>query len=590
LTLEQFFTTVRNSGLLGEAQLDEIVREVGGARKPPDPTTLAAALVKRGLLTTWQTEKLLSGVQKGFFLGKHKLLRLVASGGMSSVFEAEHLLLHRRVALKVLPKGLVGESSYLERFYREARAVARLNHPNIIRGFDVGQDGEHHYFVMEFVKGTSLENLVAKSGPLPFDQAIEMIRQAALGLDHAHKAGLVHRDIKPANLLLDHEGTVKLLDLGLVRSLAHDEDGEASLTRVHDESVLGTVDYLSPEQAIDSHDVDIRSDIYSLGCTFYFLLTGAPPFARGTLAERLLAHQTRSPAPLATLRPDIPEALSQVVARMMAKRPEDRFQVPDEVSNVLRALLRKPPDSRSNREEAASPSKPHSRLSAQGGKLRAPARKAVSPEEPIATARNSKATSLPRPSRSTSRPAESPRPPILIANPATIDGRSTPPLSECWERWARVFETLEARRIPHLPLGEASYQLIYENLLLACRTSAVSADQATREKLGQIEDLVAPWLSIQSLRSILAGDMKPSIAGRFHELDRTMRIRSYLAIHGRVFLKVVASVVAATLIWSNLPLSSPVPAVTRVSISLLNDARQAIRKIAYINDLINEKK
>src|SRR5262249_52572202 len=190
-----------------------------------------------------------------------------------------HVLLRRLVALKVLPLYQTHNSTMVERFYREARAIASLNHPNIVRAHDLDRDHKRHYLVMEYVHGPSLQDLVGTHGPLEPDRAANYLAQAALGLQHAHAHGWVHRDIKPANLLLDRQGVLKVLDLGLARLL---NDHRDLLTKEHDNNgILGTIDYLSPEQALNTHDVDIRSDIYSLGATFYFVLTGQPPFAGG---------------------------------------------------------------------------------------------------------------------------------------------------------------------------------------------------------------------------------------------------------------------------------------------------------------------
>jgi eukaryotic-like serine/threonine-protein kinase len=502
LTLEQFVSVVKESRLVSHASLAASLRQLSGEAGEPDPSKLADDLVARGELTTWQADKLLGGIHQGFFLGKHKLLRLLASGSMSAVYEAEHVLMQRRVALKILPRSLVGEASFLERFYREARAVARLNHPNIIKGFDVGQDGDTHYFVMEFVQGSTLQNLVEASGPLPIEDAVEMIRQAALGLEHAHQAGLVHRDVKPANLLRDLEGTVKILDLGLVRSQPNENDADAGLTRLHDEAVLGTVDYLSPEQAIDSHTVDIRSDVYSLGCTFYFLLTGAPPFAVGTLTERLMAHQSRSPTPLAMLRRDTPDSLSPIVDRMLAKRPQDRYQSPGEVANVLHDWLSTRASSSAIRGAPVSLS--ISAATPEARETRPEA--AVDPEK---------------------APSPSPAPTPSLS------------LSESWVRWTKVVESIGLGAFGP-KVDETFYKRIYEDLLLVCRVSFPDADEPTRRTLRRIEDLVAPWPTLRSLRSILQSEMSETILLRLQEIDRVVRIRSRGNLWRRFLRKVFA--------------------------------------------------
>ena len=211
-------------------------------------------------------------------LGKYRLLQLLGAGGMSSVYLAENTTLHQRVAIKVLPIKRVEQSSFLARFRREAQMAFRLSHQNVARAFDLDQVGEIHLIVMEYVDGIDLHAKVKQQGPLPVHEAVEYLRQAALGLHHAHEEGLVHRDVKPSNLILDRKGTVKILDLGL--AFAGDDEEAASITREHDERVLGTADYLAPEQATDSHTADRRSDIYALGCTLHYLLVGRAPFAQ----------------------------------------------------------------------------------------------------------------------------------------------------------------------------------------------------------------------------------------------------------------------------------------------------------------------
>lgn len=333
LSADAFLSGLRSSGLIPNDQLEPLLKDVTA----DDAESLAEQLVSRGTLTRWQADKLLQGRHKGFFLGKYRLLSLLGKGGMSAVYLAEHVLMRRRCAVKVLPFKRNNDSSYLGRFHREAQAIASLDHPNIVRAYDVDHemDGDTpiHFLVMEYVEGRSLHEVIQQDGVLSFDRAADYIRQAADGLQYAHKAGLVHRDIKPGNLLLDRNGVVRILDLGLARFSAEGDDH--SLTVAHDEKVLGTADYLAPEQALDSHKVDSRADIYSLGCTLYFLLTASPPFTEGTLAQRLMAHQTKSPPPLGEKRPDVPTSLAAIAMKMMAKRPEDRYQSAAEVSEVL---------------------------------------------------------------------------------------------------------------------------------------------------------------------------------------------------------------------------------------------------------------
>jgi hypothetical protein len=324
---------VQKSGVADEARLAAYlaqISETGGL--PSEPSKAAGVLVHEGLLTYFQAEQLLQGKWRRFNIGKYKVLERLGSGGMGQVFLCEHKLMRRRVAVKVLPTAKATDEASLGRFYREARAVAAVDHPNIVRAFDIDQDGNLHFLVMEYVDGTNLQDLIKRFGPVDVLRACHYIYGAAVGLQHAHEMGLVHRDIKPGNILLDRSGVIKILDMGLARFF-HDESDE--LTKKYDENILGTADYLSPEQAEDSHSVDIRTDIYSLGATFYFLLTGSQPFPDGSIPQKLIWHRNRDPRPIQSLRPEVPEGVVAIVSKMMAKKPEDRFQTPAEVMAAL---------------------------------------------------------------------------------------------------------------------------------------------------------------------------------------------------------------------------------------------------------------
>lgn len=341
ITAERIQDLIEKSRLVEPAPLqaafDEIKAKFDG-KLPDDPVAVCKALEDMHLITRWQSEKLLQGKYKGFFLGKHKLLGHLGSGGMSSVYLAEHLGMKHKRAIKVLPKSKIGNNSYLERFQREAKAIASLNHPNIVRAYDLDNERDTHYLVMEFVEGADMQTLVRKHGPLPFIVAANYISQAARGLQHAHDKGLVHRDVKPANLLVDRQGHVKVLDLGLALFA---EEVDASLTMEYNDKVLGTADYLAPEQAINSHNVDFRADMYSLGCTLYFLLTGQPPFPEGSIASRIIKHQNQMPTDVRKIRPKCPGELEGICVKMMQKDPKFRYASCEQIAQVLDTWIEK---------------------------------------------------------------------------------------------------------------------------------------------------------------------------------------------------------------------------------------------------------
>jgi serine/threonine protein kinase len=332
VSADRFLDALRQSGLLASEMFDAQVRRSAAEGPPEDARELADRFVRDGLLTSYQAERLLQGQWQSLLIaGKYAVLAPLGVGGMGQVYLTEHLVMRRRSAVKVLPARLTADPSAIERFQREARAVAALDHPNIVRAYDIDTADDLHFLVMEYVDGVSLQELVARSGPIEPAAAANYVAQAACGLQHAHEAGWVHRDIKPANLLLDRTGTVKVLDLGLARLLADDTEPLTGAT-----DALGTADYLAPEQASNSHAADIRADVYSLGATLYFLLAGRPPFPEGTPAQKVLWHQTKRPQPIRDLRPDVPAGLAAVLDRMMPKDPVDRYATPLDVAVALK--------------------------------------------------------------------------------------------------------------------------------------------------------------------------------------------------------------------------------------------------------------
>jgi len=277
---------------------------------------------------------------------RYRVIEFIGAGGMGDVFLAEHRLMERKVALKVLHRRLTSNPNAIDRFRFEVRAAGKLTHPNIVTAYDADQAGDLHFLAMEYVDGISLDRHVQTRGVLTVRDACNVIRQAAEGLRHAHEKKMVHRDIKPANLMAVNRGPVKILDFGLARFfseqqplgevLVEETKGRADLTA--DGLILGTPDYIAPEQVGDAKNADIRADIYSLGCTFYYLLTGRPPFATGSVAQRLRAHRKQLATPLAELRPDVPPELVAIVEKMMEKKPADRFQDPKELVDALKAF------------------------------------------------------------------------------------------------------------------------------------------------------------------------------------------------------------------------------------------------------------
>ncbi len=328
----------------------------------PEARALAKELLARNLLTAYQLNQILAGKGQSLIAGPYRIEERLGEGGNAQVFKARHYRHRRVVALKVIrPERLRDNPVAVQRFIREASAAATLSHPNVVRAYDVGDEGEVYYFAMQFLEGVDLARLVKKQGPLELPRACDYVLQAARGLQHIHEHNLVHRDIKPSNLMVsvradpsagplisDPElrtslfGTIKVLDLGLAR-LDEDPnvpDQQTALTLLG--TVMGTPDYMAPEQALHSRNADIRSDIYSLGCTFFFMLTGQPPFPGGDAIQKMLKHQLEEPPAIQLLRPGVPAAVIAILKRMLAKAREDRFQTPAELVDALEAFLAAP--------------------------------------------------------------------------------------------------------------------------------------------------------------------------------------------------------------------------------------------------------
>ncbi|MBY0523593.1 MAG: serine/threonine protein kinase [Gemmataceae bacterium] len=329
---EEFLELVRKAEVADDRLLDTSLERINAPEPPKTLRELADKLIEAGILTKHQSSLLLKGSWNQFRIGPYRILERLGFGATSNVYLCKHQASNERVAVKVLAAMQAKDPKALKRFFREAKAAAPLDHPNLVRVRDADWDGETNFIVMDFVDGSSIQDIVQQFGPMDIYRAAFYMRQAAQGLQYAHEAGLVHRDIKPGNLLIDRTGKVKILDMGLARFA--DEEGIEALTQGE---VLGSPEYLAPEQARDSHNVDIRADIYALGAVFYFMLTGkAPYFEEKSAAGRLLSKAKRPPKPIQSLRSEVPDALVAVVDTMMAKDPAERYQDPQEVASALK--------------------------------------------------------------------------------------------------------------------------------------------------------------------------------------------------------------------------------------------------------------
>ena len=334
-TRYEFFTALAESELLSVyqfAKADGIVPEsVESARES------AQLLVGAKMLTPFQSERLLAGRSDGFLLGQHVIQEQVGKGSVGRVYRATHRTMNRTVAIKVMSADVTRTGTARQNFQREVRAAAKLNHPNIITAYDANEVGDRFYLVLEFVDGPTLDALVRQRGPLPWPEACELVRQVALGLQHAHEHGMVHRDIKPANLLVARTSAggcvVKIADFGIAKFTP------PTRTSSPGANLTGTPDYISPEQAHHPHLVDHRADLYSLGCVLYFLLAGRPPFPDGTTEEKVRRHVHEMPAPILQLRPDVPPPVAELLARLLAKNPNHRPPTAAEVAARLDALV-----------------------------------------------------------------------------------------------------------------------------------------------------------------------------------------------------------------------------------------------------------
>ena len=458
---DDLLQALRVSGLFPPEQFEEFLRDLD----PPgaDAAALLKHLIRTERVTRYQIKKVIHSKTADLIVGDYIVSDKLGEGGMGKVFRARKGGIGDTVALKVVRAALVANPTVRGRFAREVQAAEALDHPNIVRVLGHGEADGKFYMAMEFVDGIDLSRMMRDYGILEVAEACEYARQAALGLQHAHDRGFVHRDIKPSNIVVAGErfvpqatepSVVKILDLGLARAIDPDDMVAPDLTRDH--SVVGTPDYMAPEQAKNSRGVDPRADLYSLGCALYFLLTGRVPFLGKSAIEKILAHQSEMPPPLQALRPDVPDGVAQLVVRLMAKRPDDRPQTAAELVAALEPFARYPdgappvpigPARPGVSEGATPPSTAHTKepmagrstiptgVSSSGG--------SVFPLELPSEDAPTKAYNPVAPSDRTPRPKEVPQQPgPIVRLPRSYIKRKLPPQSTHRYAWLAVMLAL----------------------------------------------------------------------------------------------------------------------------------------------------
>lgn len=328
---------IRQLGFIPERAIAEMQAKVDSGQYPRETQRLVRALIQDGTITEFQAKRLVVGRGRDLLVGRYVIVDRLGKGSMGEVFRAQHVLMGRSVAVKRVSGEISSNDKAVSRFLREIRLIGRLDHPNVVRAFDADARGRLVYLVMEFVQGKSLLEMLKKDGPLKVPEVIDYMAQSARGLHHAHEQGVVHRDIKPSNLLLNEQNTLKILDLGLGVLMEADP---ANTFQTADGIAVGTVDFMSPEQAM-GRDVDGRSDLFSLGCSMFYLLTGRFPFPGASQIERLGRRINSRPDPIKALRPEVPDRVAAVMEKLMANKPADRYQTGNEAADALAALLGK---------------------------------------------------------------------------------------------------------------------------------------------------------------------------------------------------------------------------------------------------------
>ena len=368
ISRDEFTQHLLESGLMSKEELDDWVDTMGVADLDVDD--LAQSLTEKGTLTGYQAEAIKEGNYRDLVVGQYEILECIGKGGTGSVYKARHRTMKRIVALKFLAPAREKSEAAVRRFRREVEAIAQLSHPNVVVAHDAGEGQTGHYLVMELIEGSDLSKIVQAEGPMPIAEAVDCIYQAAQALEYAHEKGIVHRDIKPANLLRDRAGTVKVTDLGLARFsdlFQGSQSATDSLTQAG--SLMGTVDYMAPEQALDPTDTDQRTDIYGLGCTLYYLLTGRAPYLGKSITERILKHRGAPIPSMRTTRQEIPAQLDALFRKMVAKEPAHRHASFTEVLRDLDLCKKQLGMSDSAPREKAPVQQPAQRLAQQPASL-----------------------------------------------------------------------------------------------------------------------------------------------------------------------------------------------------------------------------
>ena len=337
ISFDKFAQALTTSGVMDQAELDTFLASLPADRRPRDGKQLAQELFRGKRLTRFQVQAIYQGKTRGLVIGNYVVLDKLGQGGMGQVYTARHTRMDRIVAIKVLPAAATKSPDAVKRFQREVKAAAKLTHPNIVTAHDADEHRGVHFLVMECVAGKDLARLVREQGPFPIRQAVDVIVQAARGLEYAHRQGVIHRDIKPQNMLLDMQGVVKILDMGLAR--LEEQIGSQDDGLTHSGAVMGTLDYMAPEQAMDTKTADARADIYSLGCTLHYLLTGKAPYGGNSLAAKIVAHRMHPIPSLCEQRSDVPETLDAIFQKMVAKNPTERPQTMTELLTDLQTLV-----------------------------------------------------------------------------------------------------------------------------------------------------------------------------------------------------------------------------------------------------------